>query len=286
MPEVAKVATSPSEDLAVKAITNQVLPALGVLTQEAGRLLLAHVWLETARGKSMFNNNWGNITAGPSWLGDFWRPPWFNKAEVDALPDGERKTRMLALHQAMVEGRAPQKFRAYSTMKQGLDDYVARLNREFKGLVEALKTGRPEDFADAIRSTGYNKDADPSTADSLRSLMREFEKKGYFSQFPKAKAPVASSLAPSSSPSPEPSSSEHSVPVIPASGELPVLILGSVGSAVDLFRFLAIGGSGALNDDDISVIKGYQTTHNIKRDGIVGPITWATVLTEHNLRKL
>ena len=92
---------------------------------------------------------------------------------------------------------------------------------------------------------------------------------------------------PSSSPSPEPSSSAHSVPsvVVPGTGELPTLTLGCVGSAVELFRLLAIGGSGALTDDDIVVIKGYQTTHNLKRDGIVGPLTWAFTLTAHNLRK-
>lgn len=287
MSEVARVATVPSEDAAVKAIGIQVLPSIGVVTQEAGRLILAQVWLETGRGKSMFNNNWGNITAGGSWLGDFWRPPWFNKVELDALPNGDRKTKLLALHQQMLEGRAPQKFRAYNSMLDGLRDYTARLNREFHALVDAAKTGSPDKYADAIRSSGYNKDADPSTAASLRSLMNEFEHKGYFSNLPKAQAPAASSSQDSSSPSPEPSSSVPSgqSAIVPASGELPVLMLGSVGSAVELFRFLAIGGSGALSDDDMDVIKGYQTTHGLKRDGVVGPLTWGFTLTLRNLRK-
>jgi peptidoglycan hydrolase-like protein with peptidoglycan-binding domain len=288
MPEVSRVATPLAEDSAVKAISIQVLPSIGVVTQEAGRLILAQMWLETGRGKSLFNNNVGNITAGASWLGDFWRPPWFNKASIDAMAEGEQKTRLLALHQAMLEGKAPQKFRAYNSMLDGLRDYTARLNREFHAIVDAAKTGSPEAYADAIRSSGYNKDADPSTAASLRSLMNEFEHKGYFASLPKAQAPAASSSQDSSSPSPEPSSSEPSVPsvIVPGSGELPTLTLGCVGSAVDLFRFLAIGGTGALNDDDIAVIKGYQTTHGLKRDGIVGPITWAQVLDSHNLRKL
>lgn len=287
MPEVPKVATPPGEDLAVKAIAAQVLPSIGAMTQEAGRLILAQVWLETGRGESMFNNNWGNITAGSSWLGDYWRPPWFNKTEVDALPDGARKTKLLALHQQMLEGKAPQKFRAYSSMSEGLRDYIARLNREFHAIVDAAKTGSPDAYADAIRSSGYNRDADPSTADSLRSLMHEFERKGYFSNFPKAQAPVVSSSGLSSSPSLEPSSSAHSGQsvLVPGSGELPMLILGSVGSAVDLFRLLAIGGSGVLNEDDIEVIKGYQSTHGLKKDGEVGPLTWAFTLSSHNLRK-
>lgn len=288
MPEVLKVATVPSEDLAVKAIINQVLPQIGVVTQEAGRLILAQIWLETARGKSMFNNNWGNITAGASWTGGFWRPPWFNKADVDVLPEGEQKTRLLKLHQMMLEGKAPQKFRAYDSLNEGLKDYITRLNREFKALVEAAKTGSPDKFADAIRSSGYNRDADPTTAASLRSLMNEFERKGYFSALPKTQAPVvASSSGASSLPSPEPSSSAHSAPsVVPGSGELPVLMLGSVGSAVDLFRFLAIGGSGAITEDDDRIIRGYQTTHGLKRDGVVGPITWDFTLTNAQLKRI
>jgi hypothetical protein len=286
MPEVAKVATPISEDLAVKAITNQVLPALNVLTQEAGRLVLAQIWIENGRGNAMFNNNWGNIAATSKWTGDFWRPPWFFKDKVDAMPEGEEKARLLRIHQEMLEGQAPQKFRAYSSMMAGLKDYIARLNNEFHGLVDALKTGSPDAYADAIRSTGYDRNASPQTANTLRSLMGEFERKGYFSTFPKAQAPVVSSQEPSSSSSPEPSSSAHSVPsVVPGSGELPTLMLGSVGSAVDLFRMLAIGGSGALTEDDIDVIKGYQTTYKLKRDGVVGPITWALTLTNHNLRK-
>jgi hypothetical protein len=284
MPEVKKVSTEVSEDQAVKAIATNVLPKIGVMTQEAGQLLLAQIWLETARGKSLFNFNWGNITAGPSWTNDYWRPPWFVKSEIDALPDGEKKDRLLRLHQQMLEGKAPQKFRAYPSAIVGLNDYVTRLQREFKQLIEAAKTGSPDAFADAIRSSGYNKDADPSTADSLRSLMKEFERKGYFSNLPKAPAPAASSQDSSSSDSPEPSSSEHSSPpVVPGTGELPTLTLGCVGSAVQLFRVLAIGGNGILNDDDVSVIKGYQSTHGLKRDGIVGPITWAFALNSHDL---
>lgn len=306
MPEVKMTPTPVSEGEAALAFVHRILPRVNAPFKESGELLMAQLWLETARGKSMMNHNWGNLTANSSWPGDFWRPPWFNLDEVNALPDGAEKTKLQRLHQGMLEGKVPQKFRAYATLVAGLEDYIKRLLFDFPSLVEAARTGDPATFATAIRTSKFTPDSnDESMTRTIASIAGEFAKRGLFAglpSVPKASAPVpASSLDLLSSRLPELSSSEPlpsspvltvgelengETPTVPASGELPGLMLGSVGSAVELFRFLTIGGSGMLTEQDIEeLVKPWQRDHKLDDDGVVDHHTWKAVLDEHELRR-
>ena len=309
MAEVPMTPTPVTEADAATAITNRVLSKLGNgMFREVGELVMAQIWLESGRGQSLMNHNWGNITAGKDWLGDFWRPPWFDINAVNALPETtdaqkNKKRRLLDLHDKMVKGLAPQKFRAYSSFLNGIDDYALRLVKDFPTLVKGFLTGDAAKTAEAIRLSSYNPDSDDaSTTKSLASLASELSRKGLFARLPnipKASAPVVvSSPEPSlpppvsvssgqpsgSSPAPVPSPDLSSSPIVPGSGELPWLVKGSVGSAVELFRFLAIGGTGVLTEDDINdLVIPYQESHSLKGDGEVGPKTWNKTLDLHNL---
>jgi hypothetical protein len=87
-------------------------------TQRAN--LGALVALETSRGRAIFNGNVGNISAGQSYAGPVWRPPWFEVTDASSA-------RELALNQAMREGRAPSAFRAYDSVQQGVLDFARLL---------------------------------------------------------------------------------------------------------------------------------------------------------------
>jgi len=265
--------TTPVTELNAARALIKVLPSFGsgAFVQEVAELLLAQVWFETARGASMMNHNWGNITAGKSWPGDFWRPPWFNKTAILALPeltDAQKahKAKLLGLHQDMLDNKAPQKFRAYPSSLEGLNDYVTRLTREFSIIPEAAKSGSPLRFAQAIRDSGYTPGLLPEKAAiTFSNLVKEFRQKGLFQSLPKAQA--ASSEHSSSSEPQVPSFGEH----FASKADLPVLRLGSDGSAVELFRKLAIGGKGPLTADDIETfVKPWQGKHHCKTDGVIG----------------
>jgi hypothetical protein len=273
MAEVKMTPTVVSESEAERAITAG-LPMLGpgALLRDLAELIMANVWLETGRGKSLMNHNWGNITAGKSWTGDFWRPPWFNKAEVDALPPGTKKDNLLNLHARMLKNEVPSKFRAYPSAQAGLNDYLARLGKEFIRMTEAGKTGDALKFAQAIRDTKYNPDAEPvSLSRTLTQLVNEFRSRNLFASLPKA--PAASVLPSSSAESPVLSSGGHSVsnPV-----QLPVLRAGNHGPAVELFRNMTVGGTGKLIAKEV---KTWQLLNGLKDDGVIGPISWNRILS-------
>jgi hypothetical protein len=82
--------------------------------------LTSLVAVETDRGKSIQNGNLGNISAGPSYTGRVWRPPWF---EVD----DSSPPSMLALNKKMLDGKAPSAFRAYESIQVGAVDFARLL---------------------------------------------------------------------------------------------------------------------------------------------------------------
>lgn len=184
MPEVPRTVTP----LAVPSSSAQLLSALragGIEPNgDQARLLLAQIWLETAAGKSCNNMNPGNITAGPKWAGDFFRPLWFT---VDA----SSSAKMVELHNKMLKGQAPNAFRAYDTFEHGFSDYVSQLVHTFPSILRAAETGDAGAVASAIKTSGYAPDAPPGTDRSLATLARQFEAAGVFAQLPKAEAPAA-----------------------------------------------------------------------------------------------
>lgn len=220
-------------------------------------LLLALVWIETGRGKSVQNNNPGNLSASEHYDGDAWRPPWFELTDASSPRDRE-------LHDQMLKGEAPSAFRAYASAIEGFRDFTDHLKSSFPEVVTAAKTGDAEQLRLAL-SKKYSKDyQNPKSTVTLAALQKEF------GGAPKALPPSAPPVpAHSSSPAP-----------------LPTLSLGSEGDAVDLLRALVLrlepGATlaleGPFDPSLFAAVKVLQGQLLCVPDGKVGPKTWAALI--------
>lgn len=131
-------------------------------------LLMSLVWIETARGKSVQNNNLGNITASENYQGEAWRPPWFD------LEGGTAATeRNIKLHDLMLKGQAPSAFRAYTILIDGAEDFIRQLERNFPEVLEAAAEGDPTGFRDAL-AQHYSHDYKNTPPGNFESLAKEF----------------------------------------------------------------------------------------------------------------
>jgi hypothetical protein len=227
-------------------------------------LLLALVWIETKHGDSVQNFSPGNITAGETYQGDAWRPPWF---ELGESPTPRNRD----LHEQMLQGKAPRAFRAFPSLEAGMRDFVQTLRTSFPEVLVAAKGADPDAFREAL-SQRYSGDYRNTAATAtLTSFMREF------GGSPKA----------SRSPGLPPA---RSAPVAPGSGSslsqsgaasLPVLRVGSKGPAVRLWaKLIGFRKGNDVYDATLEAAtvrwqkaKGFTGTDV---DGAVGPKTWGT----------
>lgn len=178
--EVSREGSSLSPQQAAAALVPGYRAELGHSPpRELAELMLAQHWVETAQGRTMHGNNWGNLSAGSSWQGDFWRPTWWEVGPESS----ERDQR---LHALMREGKVPSKFRAYPTIEAGVRDYVRLLQKpRFVPMMATGKRGDVDAFARAIQQTGYCPDCEPvSTAKTLRALRAKVRKLGLFKDLP------------------------------------------------------------------------------------------------------
>lgn len=155
-----------------------LVAAMPGIDRESGTLLLALVWIETARGHLM-NWNAGNITAGAQWSGDAWRPPWF---ELNA--DTLLHPHLVELHEKMLHGQAPSAFRAYGSLVEGFQDFARVLARQFKSVLAAAKTGDARAFVTALHDSGYSRDYSAAHVPSMTQLQGELAPQ--FAGFPSA----------------------------------------------------------------------------------------------------
>ena len=196
MREVPRVQTPVS----VKDAAEHLVTALRAIGDQPHRtqaeLLLAQLWLETGRGVHCDNNNVGNITAGPAWTGDAFRPAWFTV-------DEHSSARLRELHDAMAKGKAPSSFRSYATLDAGFADYCRQLATRFPSILRAARAGDAHAVSAAIRASGYNPENPiDATAASLRSLANEFARGGVFAALPLAPPAATPPQSPPSSSSP------------------------------------------------------------------------------------
>lgn len=142
-------------------------------SRNLAELMLAQGWgLETARGESNIQHNYGNISG--SYQGAFWRPPWFEVTD-------ESSDQMKFLHSEMLANRAPRSFRAYPDHETGVRDYVSMLRRRFPSIVAAGESGNLQAFAEAVKSSGYCPDCAPSaTVRTFGAFQDEFRRDGVF----------------------------------------------------------------------------------------------------------
>jgi len=143
-------------------------------TKRALVSMLSLIWIETARGGAVKNNNLGNITSSETRNGDAWRPPWF---DFDGGDPAAMTDRNLALHEKMLQGQAPRAFRAYGSAELGAADFVRQLRSSFPEVLEAAELGDPDVFRIAL-SQKYSKDyADPRATKSFAEFFDLFDRK-------------------------------------------------------------------------------------------------------------
>lgn len=153
-----------------------LVAAMPGIDRETGTLLLALVWIETGRGHLM-NWNAGNITAGPKWTGNAWRPPWFDLSTATT-------PHLLELHEKMLHGKAPSAFRAYDSLVEGFQDFARVLRAQFASVLDAAKTGDARAFVTALHDSGYSRDYSPAHVPSMTALQAELGQQ--FAGFPSA----------------------------------------------------------------------------------------------------
>jgi hypothetical protein len=129
--------------------------------------LAALVAIETARGKSIQNGNVGNISAGASYGGAVWLPPWVELTEASSARDR-------ALHEAMLAGRAPRAFRAYESVQEGARDFARfLLAPAYAPLLRAADSNDVDAFRREL-ARRYSADySNPASTRSLAQLVTE-----------------------------------------------------------------------------------------------------------------
>ncbi len=184
MSEVPAVHTPLTRDATAAALVPAYVRVFGVKPdRNRAELLLAQVWLENANGASIIDRNIGNLTTSPSSGGDYWRPPWFDRDAVEALPDGDKnKARYLDLNTRMEAGQAPSAFRAFDTFDQGFDAWLRFLGSPSKApILAAASSGDANAFAKAIFDTGYcSSDECRSAGPSYARLRDQIHAASYF----------------------------------------------------------------------------------------------------------
>lgn len=172
---VPRVATPITPEQARVAL----VAAMPGIDRETGALLLALVWIETARGH-LVNWNAGNISAGAQWPGDAWRPPWFEiNAETALHPE------LVALHVKMLHNEAPSAFRSYGSLLEGFQDFVHVLRTKFPSVLAAARTGDARAFVTALHDSGYSRDYSPAHVPTMTQLQAELGQQ--FEGFPSAR---------------------------------------------------------------------------------------------------
>lgn len=245
----------------------KALHAAGILPhRQEGLLMLAQLNVETANGEACNNDNPGNLTADENGTHDFFRPIWY-------LEEDATTPRLKQLHDLMLDGKAPKAFRAYSSLEQGVTDYVAELKKRFPSLLRAAESGDPVAFAAAIKTSGYAPDAPAGTDNTMKQMLQSYLKAGVYSGLP-----LVGTGGPSQ-PS-QPPGSDSPSPFTPLGGraDLPLLMVGSHGTAVELWqRLLGAQATGFFTSATDAATREYQARHGLKIDGKVGPNTWGSV---------
>lgn len=155
-----------------------LVAAMPGIDRDTGTLLLALIWIETAGGH-LQNFNAGNITANDHWPGAAWRPPWFSLS-TSATPH------LVALHEAMLHGKAPSAFRAYGSMLEGFQDFARVLRSQFPSVLEAAASGDAAAFVRALHDSGYSHDYTPAHVPGMVHLQQQLAPQ--FAGFPPGKS--------------------------------------------------------------------------------------------------
>lgn len=283
MPAVPRQSTPVTAVALAPLLTTGLAARIGATpVRSLALMLMAQIWAENAQGNAVIQNNIGNLSAGgfihgveKLQPGDYWRPPWFDLAEIANVKDAEKKSRYTAQHAQMLNGEIPSAFHAWDSLGQGMWAYLNLIFRPvYQPLLMAAASGDALAFALELKKH-YNPDKnnDPVAASkTLASFVRDFEVKGLFDMLPKV-VPAEPAVLPSS-----PSwdwAHGHFV----AAGR-PVLVTlrnGMAGAQVAVWqKALGLPLTGSFDFDTEKATKDWQAKHGIDADGVVGSDTWRT----------
>lgn len=164
MSEVAREKTPYTREQLAETLRDEIDAKFpGAVNQDMLAMLAAQIWIETANGSKLFNNNPGNlIRSNPSAAspGQWYRPTWWTdtSSKLHAKAHAKPPT-------------APQAFRAYMTLNDGMADYLDLLNNpRFEELIIAARAGNPVRYGEAIKASGYAPDWGPANTRNLTGL--------------------------------------------------------------------------------------------------------------------
>lgn len=186
-------------------------------------VLTAHVSHETGRGERMFNYNFGGIK-GASPGGAVAR---YATREIGA--DGER---------TIVDG-----FRAYRSLVEGADDYIATMRTRYPNALAAAARGDVDGFSAALKQRGYFTAHLDDYAQSMRALARDGAASGRVAASLSAVPP---DLPPAFAP-----------PLAPPSGAAaPYATEAVVGRVLDAMAELGARVGAPIDDEDVRWSQG------------------------------
>ncbi len=160
---VEPVKTPLSFDEAADAMRQGIFVATGVAASTpALALALSKAALETGRWQSMWNFNWGNVKAGPQYVGMYTCFPcneviggqvvWFAPGGRLRRRDGE----IVSERYEVPPGHPQTRFRAYANAYDGAQSYVEFVaNGRYKDAWEFLLRGDPAGYVHALKLRGY-----------------------------------------------------------------------------------------------------------------------------------
>lgn len=216
--------------------------AAGVpLDERALDVLVAFSAQETARWRSCWNYNLGNVKADDKWPGSYtcltnvweilngvkrWFSPTGETAGKSGAPVGPRYTNP--------PGHPQTRFRAYASLAEGVDGFVAKMVGKYRPALDVLTAGGSSDaFVAALKRAYYFTGDLAGYQNSVRSFLREF------------------------------SDEKEDV--------------RAVQSALILLGYRLGVADGVFGPATRAAVIAFQRDRNLKPDGVVGPVTRAAL---------
>lgn len=141
---------------------------------EVAALACAKSALETGRWKAIHRWNFGNIKAGPDYVGQFtsfWCDEILGGRRVAFYPDGEEGKRGTW---TVPPGHPQTRFRAYAGPTDGALSYRYFVEKNYPRAFAALLTGDPIRFVHELKAAHYFTADEAPYAKAVASLHREF----------------------------------------------------------------------------------------------------------------
>ena len=150
-------------------------------TIEALALVLGKTGLETSRWQKIYNSNFGNIKAGPNYVGMFTCFPCnevFDEKVHWYVPEGEVAYRggpLLGPPIAVPDGHPQTRFRAYANAWDGALEYARFLKAgRYAKALSAMLSGDAARYVHELKIAGYFTADEASYLKGVRSLQNEF----------------------------------------------------------------------------------------------------------------